>query len=452
MGCKTTRIQSVASSKTTRRDFVRRIVLASAGLTLGLRRAVAVPATPLRLIQARLAAARERCPQLLAGVDIGTSKVCAVVGEGYPDGTVKILCVGHAPSCGVREGEIVDFDAAQECVHAALADAEQKSDVMIRSVFVAVTGSHIQGLNNRGSITMPEGREEIDEQDRERVKTSAWNVSIPAPGAFLHTILDDYHLDGQNDVLNPIGMCGAKLEADFHMIHGIRTRFQKTISCVRELPLAIEDLVFAGLASAQVVLTQEQKNLGALVIDIGGGTTDYILYVDGAVKQSGVLAVGGNDITNDISMALRIPMKRAEKLKIEEGCVTLGEPLSGETVLLREDSGFAGKEIKRETVNTIIHLRLRETFESLKLKLEEEPFINYVGGGIFITGGCSLLRGINHLAEEVFGISARVAHASGISGLTSVFQNPQFSTAIGLIRYAHAVHADPQLRGHYRGL
>jgi cell division protein FtsA len=211
---------------------------------------------------------------------------------------------------------------------------------------------------------------------------------------------------------------------------------------VKELPLEVEDVVFNALASAQVVLTQHQKNLGALVIDIGGGTTDYILYVDGAVRQSGCLAVGGDHITNDISMGLRIPMARAERLKIEEGSVTLGNCLPGETVLLKDDSGFAGKEIERETLNTIIHLRLRETLELLKRQVEEESFINYIGEGIFITGGCSHLRGIDHLAGDIFELPARVSHAQTMSGLTSAFENPQFSAAIGLIKYAQAVQAD----------
>ena len=383
----------------------------------------------------------------MVGLEIGTSKICVVVGEGRPDGTIKILGVGQAPSRGVRKGEIVDFETAMKCVHEAVVDAEQKSDVMIRSVYVAVAGAHIQSFNNRGCVTLPEDRDEIDAQDIEDVKISAREVSIPAQNAFLHSIIQHYHVDGQDGVLNPIGMLGEKLEADFHIIHGFRTRIQNTIRCVKELPLDVEDVVFGALASAQVVLTQHQKNLGAVVIDVGGGTTDYIVYVDGAVKQSGVLAVGGDHITNDISMGLRIPMTRAEKLKIEEGSVTLGNCLPGETIVLKDDSGFAGKEVERETLNTIIHLRLRESFELLKRVLEEESFVNYTGAGFFITGGCSLLNGIDHLAEEIFEMPAHVAHAQTMSGLTSAFENPQFSTAIGLIKYAQAVQADRPRRG-----
>ena len=386
---------------------------------------------------------------LMVGLEIGTSKICVVVGEGRPDGTIKILGVGQAPSRGVRKGEIVDFETAMKCVHEAVVDAETKSDIMIQSVYVAVAGSHIHSFNNRGAVLLPEDRDEIDEQDIEDVKISAREVSIPAPNAFLHSIIQHYHVDGQDGVLNPVGMLGQKLEADFHIIHGVRTRIQNTIRCVKELPLEVEDVVFSALAAAQVVLTPHQKSLGALVIDIGGGTTDYILYVDGVVKQTGVLGVGGDHITNDISMGLRIPMTRAEKLKIEEGSVTLGNCLPGETVQLKDDSGFAGKEIERETLNTIIHLRLRETFELLKRKLEEEPFINYISEGIFITGGCSHLKGIDNLAEEIFELPARVAHAQTMSGLTSAVENPQFSTAIGLIRYAQAVQAERPQRGRF---
>ena len=384
---------------------------------------------------------------LIVGLEIGTSKICAVVGEGRPDGSIKILGVGQAPSRGVRKGEIVDFETAMKCVHEAMVDAETKSDFTIDSVYVGVSGSHIQSFNNRGLVTLPEDRDEIDEQDIEDVKLSAREVSIPSQNAFLHSIIQHYRVDGQDGVLNPVGMLGERLEADFHIIHGVRTRIQNTIRCVKELPLEVEDVVFTALAAAQVVLTPHQKTLGALVIDIGGGTTDYILYVDGAVKQSGCLAVGGDHITNDISMGLRIPMTRAEKLKIEEGGVTLGNCLPGETVFLKDDSGFAGKEIEREVLNTIIHLRLRETFELLKRKLEEEPFINYIGEGIFITGGCSHLKGIDHLAEEIFELPARVCHAETMSGLTSAFENPQFSAAIGLIKYAQAVQVDRRPRG-----
>lgn len=379
---------------------------------------------------------------IIVGLEIGTSKICVVVAESKPDGSIKILGVGQAPSRGVRKGEIVDFDTAQKCVHEAMVDAEEKSDVMIQSVYVGITGSHISSFNNRGAITVPEDQEELTEADCDGVRANAREVIIPAQNAFIHSILQHYYVDGQSGVLNPVGMIGNKLEADFHVIHGVGTRIKNAIRCVREIPLQVEDVVFNPLAAAQVVLNQQQKNLGALMIDIGGGTTDFLVYVEGAVKHSGVLAIGGDHITNDISMGLRIPMARAEKLKLEEGSITLGNCLPGEAIYLKDDCGFAGKEIERETLNTIIHMRIRETLELLRRKIEEEVDLHLLGAGVCITGGTSQLRGIEHLAEEIFELPVHITHAQTMSGLTSAFENPQFSTAIGLIKYAQAISID----------
>jgi cell division protein FtsA len=384
--------------------------------------------------------------QIVVGLEIGTSKVCVVVGETRGDGTVRILGVGQSPSRGVRKGEIVDFETAGKCIREALVDAEEKSDVMIGSVYLGVTGAHIESFNNRGAINIPEDRDDICEEDFEEVQASAREVSIPSQNMFLHSILQHYYVDGQDGVLNPIGMLGRRLEADFHIIHGIANRIKNSIRCVKEVGPDVLDVVFNPLATAQVVLDQNQKALGAIVVDIGGGTTDYVVYVDGAVKQSGSLAIGGDHITNDISLGLRIPMAKAEKLKVEEGSVILGNSMPGETIVLKDESGFAGKEVEREMLNTIIHCRVREVLELLKRKLDEDSHLHFLGAGIMLTGGCSLLKGINHLAEEIFGMPAHLTHAQTVSGITSAFENPQFSTAIGLIKYAEAMQPD-QPRG-----
>ncbi|MGV3530826.1 MAG: cell division protein FtsA [Chthoniobacteraceae bacterium] len=390
--------------------------------------------------------------QIVVGLEIGTSKVCAVVGEIRADGTVKILGVGDAPSRGVRKGEIVDFETAGKCVREALVDAEEKSDVMIGSVYLGVTGSHITSFNNRGAVVIPEEREEIDEQDFEDVQASAREVSIPSQNMFLHTILQHYYVDGQDGILNPIGMLGRKLEADFHIIHGIGNRIKNSVRCVKELDIEVLDVVFNPLAAAQVVLDHNQKNLGALVVDIGGGTTEYIVYVDGAVKASGCLSVGGDHITNDLSLGLRIPMARAEKLKLEEGSVVLGQSKPGEMIVLKDETGFAGKEVEREMLNTIIHCRVKETFELLRRELEQYSFLPYLGAGILLTGGCSLLKGIDQLAEETFGLPVHLTHAHTMSGLTSAFENPQLSTAIGLIKYAQAMQPERPRPGLFKSI
>ena len=390
---------------------------------------------------------------ILVGLEIGTAKVCAVVAEPRHDGTIKILGVGQTPSRGVRKGEIVDFDTAGKCVREALADAEEKSDVMIRSVYLAVNGGHMESANNRGSINIPADRDEICEEDFEEVQTSAREVSIPAANMFVHSILQHYFVDGQDGVLNPIGMIGSKLEADFHIIHGVGNRIKNSVRCVKELDIEVEDVVFAPLASAQVVLDINQKNLGALVIDIGAGTAGFVVYDNGAIKHSGCLGVGGDHITNDISLGLRIPMARAERVKIEEGGTVIGHSVPGEKVVLKDETGFAGKEVEREMLNTIIHCRMREIFELVKRKLDGEGArLDYLGAGVQLTGGSSLLNGIDHLAEEVFGLPVYVTHAKTMSGLTSAFENPQFSAAIGLTKYAQAMRGGAPRGGFFKSL
>ncbi len=380
---------------------------------------------------------------LFVGLEIGTSKICVAVGESRSDGTVKILGVGEEPSRGVRKGEIVDFETAGKCIRSALAFAEEKSDVAIGAVYLAITGGHIQSFNNRGAINIPEERDEICDEDFDEVQANAGDVSIPQTNMFVHTLLQHYYVDGQDGVLNPIGMCGRRLEADFHIIHGISTRIRNSVRCVKEVGPEVIDVVFAPLATAQVVLDHNQKGLGALVIDMGGGTTDYIVYIDGAVKISGCVPIGGDHITNDISLGLRIPINRAEKLKREEGSVTIGASRPGEMIVLKDETGFAGKEIEREMLNSIIHCRVRETLELLRSQLDDAGIaLEFLGAGLMLTGGCSLLDGIRELAEEIFGIQAAVTHATSVSGNISAFENPQFSTAIGLIKYAQAMQPE----------
>jgi len=389
-------------------------------------------------------------PDILVGIEVGTSKVCAVVGEAGCEGTMRILGVGLAPSKGVRKGEIVDLALATECVHDALSDAETNSDAEIGSVSVAVSGSHVRSFNSRGAILIPADRFEIDEEDVHEVAVKAREINIPTENHFLHSIIQHYFVDGQEGVLNPVGMMGRKLEADFHIIHGVKTRLQNTLRCIRENGIEIDEIVVNSLASAQAVLDQHQKDLGAVVIDMGGGVTDYIVYENGVVRHSGVLAVGGDHISNDISLGLRIPLTRAEKLKIEEGSTRLGAGTPGEMIILKNDAGFSGKEVEREMLNTIIHARVRENFELIKKQIEAEIPPHKLGAGVMLTGGCSLLRGIKDVAESVFDLPVHLARDADVAGPKSVLNNPQYSTAIGLIKFAQALRAeeeDPGLIG-----
>ena len=387
---------------------------------------------------------------IIVGLEIGTTKICVVVAEAAPGDETRILCVGQADSRGVRKGEIVDFDAAHEALRDAIADAESKSDVTIRSAYVGISGGHVTSLNNRGVVHLPGERNEISDEDVAEVKLRAGEVSIPTNNAFLHNFIQQYRVDGRDGVMNPVGMLGHKIEADYHIVHGVRNRIQNTIRLVREVPLEIDDVVFSGLASALAVLDREQRERGALVIDIGGGTTDYVIYRDGAVHDSGCIAVGGDHITNDISMGLRVPMARAERLKIEEGGAVLGTCLPDEKIHLRGEPGFAARDIEREMLHQVIHYRLREIFELLKKRFDDERHLDYLGAGIVLTGGSSQIPGIQHLAEDVFGIPVQPAQTPPLSGLTSALANPQISTALGLVEYARLVQDEHPTEGFWQ--
>ncbi len=375
------------------------------------------------------------------GLEIGTTKVCAVVAECGRDGEVRLLGVGESPSRGVRKGEIVDFQNASKCVHDALADAEERSDQEIKSVWLAVTGSHLQSFNNRSSISLPD-ESEITEKEIGDVEYKAKEITIPKENVILHSIIQRYYVDGQEGVIDPLGMLGTKLEADYHIIHGVMTRIQNTIRCVKEFDIEVDDVVVNSVASAQVVLSDSQKQAGAVVIDIGGGVTDYIVYHDGAVRHSGAIAIGGDHITNDLCIGLKIPITRAEKLKIEEGSALPGGHSPGEKITLKNDTGFSGKEIDREMLNMIIHARVAELFTILKKRIHDVVPEHLLGAGILLTGGCSMLRGVREVAESIFESPVSLAHAHSVSGPTSAFENPQLSTCIGLVKYAQAVHAD----------
>src|SRR5260370_5188002 len=244
---------------------------------------------------------------IFVGLEIGTTKVCVVVAEARHDNTLKILGVGNAPSRGIRKGELVDFETAKRCVHDAIVDAEERSDVEISEVYLGISGGHIRSFNNRGIVLLEEGREEIDEQDLEDVRTNAREVSLPMEDCVLHTIIQHYYVDGQDGVLNPLGLFGKKLEADFHIVYGIRTRIQNAILCVKELELETADVVINSFATAQAVLDKNHKQQGALVIDIGGATADFVAYVECAVKQSGVIGVGGDPTTNRLATVRERP-------------------------------------------------------------------------------------------------------------------------------------------------
>jgi cell division protein FtsA len=374
---------------------------------------------------------------LHVGLEIGTTKVAAVIGEIRSDGLLRIIGVGEAPSRGVRKGEIVDISKITLCLSDAVSEAEEKADREITEVVAAVTGAHLESLNNRGGIPIPDDRDEIEEEDIHEVEQSALDVTIPAGNVFLHNIIQRYYVDGQEGVASPLGMLGRRLEAEFHIVHGTKTRIQNNLRCIHEASMKVTNVVMSAVASAHAVLDESDRELGSLVIDIGGGTTDYILFREGAVRDSGVLAVGGDHITNDISIGLRVPTKWAEKLKVEHADVAPGSTMVRGKIEI-EDPTYAGGEIERRLLNMVAEARVRELFVLLRRRLNFERHAQFLGAGILITGGTAELKGIAALASDVFGVPARVANPRALMGPSALFESPRFSTAVGLVLYAQA--------------
>src|SRR6266516_3902031 len=276
---------------------------------------------------------------IIVGLEIGTSKVCAVVGELSGDGALNIVGLGQARSRGVRKGEISDAPLAEEDIRHAIVEAEQMADVEIRSVYLGVTGGHLRGFNNRGVHPVVSADREISEEDVQDVIKNAKTINLPAENHVIHAIRQHFLVDGQDGITNPVGMLGARVEVDVHVVHGNLNRLQNAIRTVKGLQLAVDVIIFCGLASSLALLGNDQKELGSLVIDIGGGTTEYVVYANGIIKHTGVLAVGGDHVSNDLAYGLKVPLSRAEQLKIEHGAALVEESVKDQVTTLTSELG-----------------------------------------------------------------------------------------------------------------
>ncbi|HTI97671.1 MAG TPA: cell division protein FtsA [Dongiaceae bacterium] len=372
---------------------------------------------------------------LIVGLEIGTSKVCAVVGEMNAENVLNIIGVGQAPARGVRKSEIVDPQAAEECVRNAIVEAEQMADAEIRSVYLGVTGSHIRGFSNRGVHPVVSADREISEEDVQDVIKNAKAVNLPAENNILHAVRQHFTVDGQAGITNPVGMLGARLEVDVHVVHGNVNRMQNAVRAVKGLQLEVDDVVFNGLAAALALLTNEQKELGALVIDLGGGTTNYAVYANGIIKHTGVLAVGGDHVTNDLAIGLKLPLGRAEQLKLEHGAAVVEECVKGQTVPLPSETGLPAKSVNLEHLRRIMSLRLEEIFQLIGQDLEAAGMLNYLRSGIFLCGGGSRIPQVDRLAERIFQLPVAPGKTNSISGLKSALDQPEFATGIGLVKF-----------------
>lgn len=377
---------------------------------------------------------------IIVGLEIGTSKICAVVGEVNDEGTLNIVGLGQARSRGVRKGEIVDAPQAEDDVRAAIVEAEKMADVEIRSVYLGVTGAHIRGFNNRGVHPVVSADREISEDDMQDVIKNAKAINLPNENTVLHAIRQHFLVDGQDGITNPVGMLGSRLEVDMHVVHGNFNRLQNAIRLVKGMQLEVDEVVFGGMASSLALLTSEQKEMGALVIDIGGGTTDYVVYADGVVKHTGVIAVGGDHVSHDLAVGLKVPLSRAEQLKLEHGGAFVDDAVKGRVLAITNEVGLPFKEVNLEHLRRIMVLRLEEIFELVAQDVEKAGLMDYLRAGVFLCGGGARVTQLAQLAETVFEMPVTVGKPNSISGLKSALDQPEFSTAIGLVRFGSYQH------------
>ena len=384
--------------------------------------------------------------QIHVGLEIGTSKICVCVAEGMSDGTLRIMGIGEAPSRGVRKGEIVDAASAAECIRMAIREAEASSGIEIKKVSVAISGSHLRSFTSEAALIVRRDRDQINGLEYlDVVIAMAREVSLPPDQLLLQAIdgwwsggdfcsemdYGGFHEIGCFDPNELSDIQKSYAEASCHIIHGNRSRIQRTLDCLESLQLEVVNLVPSCVASSTALFTQREESPGVLVIDLGGGTSDFLVCLGGAFFNSSVLAVGGDHITSDISIGLRLPIAKAECVKIQEGSSAKSADSYEGIVTLKQDGQLPDYEIDRMSLNTIIHLRVRELFQQIRNEITLGDVNEVV-----LTGGGSQLQGIAAVAEEVFKLPVKVGHARTVSGITRIIENPTFTTVIGVAKYA----------------
>lgn len=375
----------------------------------------------------------KRKDNLVVGLDIGTTKICVVVAE-IADNGVNIVGIGSHPSSGLRRGMVVNIDATVDSINKAVSDAELMAGCEISSVYVGIAGGHIKGFNSNGVIAI-KGKE-ITEADLERVKEAASAVAIPMDREVIHSLPQEYIIDGEPGIQNPVGMAGVRLEARMHIVTGAVTSVQNIVKCCHQAGLDVCDIVLEPIASCESVLTPEEREVGTGLIDIGGGTTDLAVFSGNTIRHSFVLALGGNNMTNDISVGLRVPMAEAERIKLDFG-TCLAESIPKDQVIeLASVGGRKGRRLPRNILAEILEPRVEELFALVNREIEDAGMKEDISSaGIVLTGGASLLQGICEVAESVFQVPVRRGIPHGVSGLVDVVSNPTFATGVGLVLY-----------------
>src|SRR5512134_1051928 len=370
---------------------------------------------------------------LVVGLDIGTTKICAIVGNLNDDGSLDIVGIGTSPSQGLRKGVVINIESTVGAIKKALQEAELMAGCEIKSVFAGIAGGHIKGMNSQGVIAIK--NREVSPEDVKRVIDAAKAIAIPMDREVIHILPQEFIIDDQDGIREPLGMSGVRLEAKVHIVTGAVASAQNIVKSCNRAEVDVADIVLEQLASSEAVLSQDEKELGVVLLDIGGGTTDIAIFVDGAIKHTSVLSLGGNHLTNDIAVGLRTPTAEAEKIKQKYGCCMASLVGKEETIEVPSVGGRKPRVLSRQLLAEILEPRVEEIFTLVNREILKSGFEDLVASGVVITGGTTILEGMPELAEQVFNLPVRRGLPQNIGGLVDVVNSPVYATGVGLVVY-----------------
>lgn len=379
--------------------------------------------------------AKRQDKQIITGLDIGTSKVVALVGELGQDGSIDIIGIGKHPSRGLKRGVVVDIEATVNSIQRAVQEAELMAGCEVHTVFAGIAGSHIRSLNSHGIVAIRE--KEVTAADVDRVLDAAKAVAIPADQKILHILPQEFIIDNQGSIREPVGMAGVRLEARVHIVTGAVSAAQNIAKCVQRCGLEVSDIILEQLASSHAVLTDDEKELGVCVIDIGGGTTDIAIFAEGAIQYTAVIPIAGDQVTNDIAMAFRTPTKAAEAMKVAYACAMPEMADGNEMIEVMSMNDRPGRQVSAKALADVVSARYEELFSLVKNELHRSGFADRIAAGVVMTGGGSSVQGALELAEMIFEMPVRSGRAYQVSGLPEAVENPAFATCVGLLLHGY---------------
>ena len=391
---------------------------------------------------------QERMSELIVGLDIGTTKICVVVGE-VCDGKIDVIGMGVHPSIGLRKGVVVNIESTVRSIGKAVEEAEMMAGCEISSVYVGIAGSHIKGFNSHGLIAIK--HQEIRKDDIDRVVEAARAVPIPQDQKVIHVLPQEFLVDDHTGIQDPMGMTGVRLEAEVHIVTGAMTAIHNIVKCCNQAGLEVQSVVLEQLASAGAVLTHEEMELGVALLDIGGGTSDLAIFADSAIKHTFVLGLGGNNLTNDLSVGLRTPLREAERRKEEYGCALSAMIAKDQTIEVPSVGGRKPRKLSRKVMGEILEPRVEEMLSLINLELRKvarngKVYKDMVNAGVVITGGTALLANMQEMAEQIFDLPVRIGYPMGIGGVTDIVNAPQCATGVGLVVYGMRNGGDGKYR------